>query len=294
MDNYKKLLSRIARVGNVSEEELELKVEAKRAKLSGLVSKEGAAQIVAAELGITLEGERLQLSELVHGMKRVSVVGKVTQIFPVREYKKNDKEGKIGSFLIGDESGNMRVVCWDMSHISLIEEGKIKEGDVVEISNGSVRNGEIHLSSFSDLRESSEKLDNVKTEQLISIGTLKDARPGERKKIRAVIVQAFDPRYFKAKDSGEQRALLNIVLDDGTDTMRSVLFGLDINKLGLTDEEIFNVEKFQPKKKELIGEEKNFLGSFRTNTYFNRLEFSINDVNEIDPAVLIKELENKN
>lgn len=293
MDNYQKLLTRIAKSGNVSEDELNLKVEAKRAKLSGLVSKEGAAQIVAAEMGISLEAEKLQLSELVHGMKRVSVVGKVTQIFPIREYKKNDREGKIGSFQIGDESGNLRVVCWDMSHISLIEQGKIKEGDVLEIMNGAVRNGEIHLSGFSDIKESNEVLDSVKTEQLVSAGNLKEARPGEKKRIRAVIVQAFDPRYFKAKDSGEERALLNIVIDDGTDTMRAVLFGQDINKLGLTDEEIFSAEKFQPKKNELIGEEKYFSGNFRTNTYFNRTEFSISGVEEVDPEALIKELEAK-
>jgi len=293
MENYQKLLERIAKVGKVSIEELERKVDAKRAKLSGLISKEGAAQIVAAELGINLEDEKLQLSELVHGMKRVSVVGQVTEVFPVREFKKKDREGKIGSFSLGDETGNMRVVCWDMSHISLIEEGKLKKDDVLEIKNASVRNGELHLSSFSDIRHSSDSMENVKTEQLLSSGNFKDARPGERRKVRAVIVQAFDPKYFKAKDSGENRALLNIVLDDGTDTMRAVLFGQEINKLGFTDEEVFDVSKFQEKKLALLGEEKYFSGSFRTNTYFNRTEFSINGVDEVDPDALIKELEAK-
>ena len=50
MDNYEKLLDRISRSSGLAKEEIEKKVEAKKAKLSGLISKEGAAQIVAAEL----------------------------------------------------------------------------------------------------------------------------------------------------------------------------------------------------------------------------------------------------
>ena len=48
MENYNKLVERISKVSNLSAEEIERKVEAKKAKLSGLISKEGAAQIVAA------------------------------------------------------------------------------------------------------------------------------------------------------------------------------------------------------------------------------------------------------
>ena len=43
------------------------------------VKKEGAAQIVAAELGINFDKERLKISELVQGMKRANVLGKVVE-----------------------------------------------------------------------------------------------------------------------------------------------------------------------------------------------------------------------
>ena len=97
MGNYEKLIERISNSAKISVEDIERKIEAKRAKLSGLISKEGAAQIVAAELGISFDNERMKISELVHAMKRVNVVGQITQIFPVREFKKNNREGKIGS-----------------------------------------------------------------------------------------------------------------------------------------------------------------------------------------------------
>ncbi len=68
MDNYQQLLERVARSAKLTNEDVERKIEAKRAKLSGLISREGAAQIVAAELGVSLDGELLNLSELVEGM----------------------------------------------------------------------------------------------------------------------------------------------------------------------------------------------------------------------------------
>ena len=50
MQNYDLLIERIAKASGLEKEEVERKVEAKKAKLSGLISKEGAAQIIAAEL----------------------------------------------------------------------------------------------------------------------------------------------------------------------------------------------------------------------------------------------------
>ena len=41
------------------------------------------------------------------------------------------------------------------------------------------------------------------------------------------------------------------------------------------------------------GEEKTFSGNFRTNSFFNNLEMTTDDVSEIDVDVLIKELESK-
>lgn len=294
MDNYDMLLERISSSSGVDNEEIKRRIEAKRAKLSGLISKEGAAQIVAAELGINFDNQRMNISELVHGMKRVNVLGQITKVFPIREYNKNGREGKIGSFLLGDESSNTRVVLWDMSHIDLIEGEKLKEGSVIEISNASVRNGELHLSAFSDIKESKEKLENIMSERTFSEGKLVDARPGSVMKIRALIVQMFEPKYFEdKKEEGKQRALLNVVLDDGTETIRAVLFGEQINKLGLKDDEIFSLEKFGAKKDALLGDEKFFSGNFRTNSFFNNLEMTIDDVSEIDVDLLVKELESK-
>ena len=148
-ENYIKLVSRISQSAGLSVEDIERRVEAKRAKLSGLVSKEGAAQIVAAELGINFDQERMKISELMQGMRRANVVGKILEVYPVRDFNKNGREGRVCNLLISDESSNTRAVLWDTHHIELIEKGKLKKGDVIEIANANVKNGELHLNSFS-------------------------------------------------------------------------------------------------------------------------------------------------
>jgi replication factor A1 len=308
MENYEKLVERISKSAQVTKEEIERRVEAKRAKLSGLVSREGAAQIVAAELGINFDQERMKLSEIVHGMKRLNTIAKVIKIFPIREYSKNGREGKVANMLVADDTTNVRLVLWDTNHISLVEEGKIKEGSVIEVSNAGVRNGEIHLGGFSDIKLSKENMDGVKTEKVFSSNKFKDVQQGQNLKVRAFIVDLYEPRYFdvnaetgrklteEEKQRGikaEKRAVLSIVLDDGSESMRSVLFGEQIKALGLSDEDIFSLENFQGKKLSLLGEEKVFIGKVRNNMLYNRVEFSIENVEDVNVQELIKELENK-
>ena len=74
VENYNALLERISKASGLNISDLDRRVEAKRAKLSGLISKEGAAQIVASELGISFNNQRMKISELVHGMKKVKGV----------------------------------------------------------------------------------------------------------------------------------------------------------------------------------------------------------------------------
>lgn len=310
MDNYNQLIEKIARVSGLSKEELDRKVEAKRAKLSGLVSKEGAAQIVAAELGINFDKEKMKISELVQGMKRANTLGKVIDISPVRSFNKSGREGKVVNLMIADQTGNAKTVLWDTNHISLIEQGKIQKGDVVEISNAQVRNGEIHLGSFSDIKLSKENIGEVVTRKSFSERKIKDIKVGESIRLRAVIVQLFEPRHFEVcpecgkrvleeeckihgKVEPKKRALLNVVLDDGSDSIRSVLFGEMIYQLGLNEEEVFNIDKFMEKKISVLGEEKVFSGNVRSNALYNTAEFNIESVENVNVDSLLKELEAK-
>lgn len=310
--NYEKILDRISRTSGVEREEIERRVEAKKAKLSGLISREGAAQVIAAELGINFDSEKLKLNELLPGMRKANVVGKVLNIFPVRSFTRNGKDNKVANFVIADETSNMKVVLWDTNHIELIETGKIGVGTVVEIVNGGVREGELHLGSFSDLKLSNDIVENVKTERVVSEKNISDFKANEVASVRAFIVQTFEPRFFyvcpecrkkvtqesngfKCAEhgtvAGEKKALINIVIDDGTETIRTVLFHENISALGI--DELENVPLLIQQRENLLGKEMVFSGNVRTNKFFNNTEFIVDKVKEINVDELLEKLEKR-
>ena len=308
MTNYNQLVEKIAKSSGLSVEDINRRVEAKCAKLSGLISKEGSAQIVASELGISFDKEKLKINELMSGMKKVNLIGKILSTAPIRNFTtKNGVESKVMAMALADETGNVRTVLWDTNHISLFETSKIKEGDVIEVSNGSIRNDELHLGSFSDIKISKEQITNVKTESFIPEKNLNSVNPGQNIKSRAFIVQIFEPRFFEVcpkcnkkavnNECGEhgtivpvKRALITLVLDDGSENIRGVVFSEGIKALGIEDNELENKELFEKKKNELLGEEFIFEGSMRSNSVFNTTELIVNKVNKIEVDSLIESL----
>ena len=312
MDNYSRIIEKISKISNISIEEIERKIEAKRAKLSGLISKEGAAQVVAAELGISFDNERLKIEELLPGMRKVNVVGKVVNIYPARTFKtKTGDDGKVANMFLADETSNIKVVLWDTNAIALLEKGIIKEGSSVEISNGSMRDNEIHLGSFSELKITTQIIGEVKVGKMFKEKKISELKTSDNAKIRAFVVQSFEPRFFyvcpsckkKAVQEGEgfvcaehgkvaaeKRALLNVILDDGTETIRTVAFQDNLASLGLT--ELEDAEELIRQKENLLGKEMLFQGTVRSNKVFNTPEFIIEKAEEVNPDLLIKELEN--
>lgn len=293
MEAYSRLVERMSSSLNMPADEIERKIEAKRAKLSGLISKEGAAQIVAAEMGVTFDNALLKIAELAEGMKRAHVIGKITQLFPVRSFSKNGKEGKVASFLMGDESSNIRVALWDVHHIALVENGDLKVGSVVEVLNGGVRNGELHLGAFSDIKLSNQTLEGVQTHRSLVAGKLRDARIGSDMKVRATVVQIFEPKFFDSKqDANVKRALYNMIIDDGSETMRCVFGNEQAIALGMDADKILDIAAFPAFKEALLGEEHYFTGAFKNNAYFNKIEMSVRGVEKVNVDTLIKEFEN--
>ena len=311
IQDYSLLVERISRVSGKETEEINRLVEAKRAKLSGLISREGAAQIVASELGINFDKAKVKINEIMSGMKKINIVGKIIQLFPVREFKKENREGKVANFVLADDTGNTKVVLWDTNHIELIEKRELVEGDVVELTGATLRGTEIHLGGFSDIKKSREKIENVITEIDIAEKNISEFNIGGAFKTRAVIVQLFEPRFFEVcpecstkvivsaegnicgkhgKIIPRKRSLISVVLDDGTSSIRAVLFSEAIEKLGLKEEELEG-EKFLVKREQLLGEEKWFAGTVRQNKLFNNPELFVSGIEEVNVENLINILE---
>ncbi len=114
------LVEFISQSSGVSIEDIERKIEAKQAKLAGLISKEGAAQVIAAELNVNFDKQMIKIAQMVPGMRKINLVGKIIELAPIREYNKNGRSGKIGSFVLADDTSNVRTVLWDENHIDLM------------------------------------------------------------------------------------------------------------------------------------------------------------------------------
>ncbi len=305
VSNYERIIEKISKHSGLKLDEVDRKIEAKRAKLSGLISKEGAAQIVAAELGINFENEKLKIEELLPGMRKVNISGKIISLSPVRTFKtQKGEEGKVLNLVLADQTSNIKVVLWDTNHISLIEKGDIREGDSVDISNGSMRENEMHLGSFSEFKKSSEEFDEVRTERISREKRISEFKIGDQSSVRAFIVQAFQPRFFEvSKETGrkltedekargaptDKRALINLVLDDGTESIRSVLFNENLSALGLRD--LDNPERLSFQMEALLGKEMVFSGNVRKNNFFNNEEFIVDSVKEVNLDELLERLE---
>ncbi|MBR9705471.1 DUF2240 family protein [Candidatus Pacearchaeota archaeon] len=305
--NYQQLIQFISEHAGVSVEDIERKIEAKQAKLSGLISKEGAAQVIAAELGVSFDKQLVKISQIVTGMRKINLIGKIINLFPVREYNKNGRQGRIGSFVLADETSNIRTVLWDENHIDLIVGGNVAKDMVVEITNASVRNGEIHLNSFSEIKPVEKKIEIVVLQKPTIEKEIVQFNPGESVSSRAFIVRMFEPRFFEVcpeckkkavlgecvahgKVNPEKRALLNFVIDDGTENIRAVMFSNVLEKL-MSQQDLENFEIFEQKKKDLLGKEMLISGQVRKNQLYGNNEFIVNDLVDINLDELISKLE---
>jgi len=206
---YEQIIERIQKEKNISLEDIEIKVKIKLKELSDLISREGAAYIVANELGIKLfedfSKKTLKINQLIAGIGSLNIVGKVLDIYQVREFNSNNRKGRVASLLFGDETGTCRVVFWDLNHIKEIENGNITRDKVIKVKNAYVKenNGfkEIHLGNRASLDlNPEEKIESVNTGIIREVikKQIKDLIPGEFASISGTIVQAFEPRFYDA------------------------------------------------------------------------------------------------
>ena len=285
--------------------------------MSGLISEEGAAHIIANELNIELVNKntsKLKIKEIYAGMRSVTTVGKITRKFDVREFARGESTGKVCSIILGDETGTIRVVFWN-EQVDLIND--VKEDDVLLIEDAYVRennnNREIHLGKSGHFEKNPEGviIENVRKGTSYQRKKIADLQNGEEgAEILATIVQVFDPRFFtvhpetgrrlrEGEEEGVTPALsyvLNAVLDDGTSNIRAVFWkNQTLHLLDKKEEEMTqykdNPSDFEDIKTDLLGEQFKVMGRVKKNEMFDRLEFNVQVVEKAKPEDELKNLE---
>ena len=129
------IIEKISANTDLSPSDVRAKIDTKLKQLSGLISEEGAAHIVANELGVKVLADpgNLKIKDILPGMRNVNIAGKVINVYEIREFNTPNRSGKVGSFLIGDETGSLRIVCWN-DKTALMQ--NLKKEDIVKIEVG--------------------------------------------------------------------------------------------------------------------------------------------------------------
>jgi replication factor A1 len=320
---YESILATVQEKSGLTKEQIEGKIKEKLDLLSGLVSKEGAAHIIANELGISLVTKtsgKMQISKLLNGMRDVSILGKVTQVYEVKSFEKSGKSGSVGSFIAGDETGTIRVVLWNEQAKKLAE---LKKGDVVRVESAYVRprqdGVELHLGDRSTLTI------NPPGENVNFITT----PTSEKKKLNEItandnvvevtgtVVQVFDPRFYEVCPVCGKRArmddsrwvcdnhgvitpayayVVNAFIDDSTESMRLVCFKEQARELlRKSDVEMMSFkdtpELFEAARTEMLGAFLSIVGRVRKNEMFDRLEITAQKISPANPEAEVARFE---
>ena len=140
---------------------------------------------------------------------------------------------------------------------------------------------------------------------------------GNSAEVVGTIVQVFDPRFwhacprcnrkaletegkFQCQEHGQVEAVLsyvmNLILDDGTGTVRGVFWKNQVNHLlGKEEKDLVKFRDepatFEEIKTELLGEQLKVKGTVKKNDMFDRLELSVQIVERANPEEETKLLE---
>jgi len=328
---YEDAIHRIQEESGLSLAEIQSRIDAKLQQLSGLVSKDGAAHILANELGIQLAkpapevGAELKISDVRLGARNISVVGRVVQKYDPKSFNKNGREGRVASLLLGDDTGVIRVTFWN-DQVDAFNE--LVQGDVLVVRNPFVKPAyqqdrlELQLNTQSTIIVNPEGV-------VVAQRDMPQRAPATQKYIRdlkdtdenveliATIVQVYDPRFFDScpkcnkkliSDNqcaehgevvGSMNCSMNAVLDDGTGTIRATFWKQQALRLTKSDEPAFarfreDPTSFEDVKNDLLGEFLKVVGKVRRNEQQDRLELTAQLVTlDVDPAKELEGLQRK-
>jgi replication factor A1 len=312
------ILDKIEKQSHLPRDEIMEKIEQKYGELDGLITKEGAAYLVARDFGVNLPTsvKRLQMKNVVPGMKNINVSGRIFRISPVNEFERMyGNKGKVVNIFLSDGTGFLRIPLWN-EQVDLVMNESIKIGDAVQITNGMARENlfgdvEISLGKFGAIRQiedvSEFPTENDLSKRFLSLSSprvlIKDIISGNFE-IKATISNVFKGKFLfstcpvcssslddnKCSEHGivdpNYGLVLSCIVDDDTGDIRTVFFRqLAENISGLSSQELISLspeERYEKISGNLLGRELIISGKVRKNKMFDRLEMMANDFKDIN------------
>jgi ssDNA-binding replication factor A large subunit len=320
------ILNQLEKQSSTPRKELMEMINKKQRSMSGLVSPEGAAYLVARDLGVMLSDStrKIEIKNVISGMKKVNIIGRIFRISSLVDFKKQDgSSGKVVNIFIGDLTGYLRVPLWN-EQAKLVEDEMIKLGDIIQIFNGMARENtfgdiEVSIGKYGTIRQFEESIDLPSVEQMAKRyfslvperTSIKDLVPGNFE-IRGVVIDVFKSNFIfntcsicggtvegsRCLEHGEVECnpvlVFSCVVDDGTGDMRVVFFrDLAAKVLGVTAGEMKNLEldeRYKLVGEKIIGKEFVLIGKVKKNKMFDRIEMVVNDCKDLNALEESKKL----
>lgn len=245
MNNNSGYIEKIIQRTGLSKKDIQERVEKKKQDLKGLISDEGALFIIAKELGVDIRDNKIEtsdeleihISDISLDMKNITLTGRIGKVYSVNNFTRKDGTlGLVGSFLLQDLTGQIRVTLWD-EKTKIMENDYFQKNELVKLINTYVKLGinnekEVHLGRNSKIILAPEDVNPKRYPKIKDeITPIKDIALNMRSiSISGEIIQKFGTSEFIMKN-GSPGQVSSIILADSTGTNRITFWNQDVDKL---------------------------------------------------------------
>ncbi len=214
------------------------------------------------EEGILPKPEKIaiRLADLGEGMENIDVFARVIRIFELREFKRDNQNRKVVSFLIGDGTSQVRATAWN----EIAETAnKLEPGQLIKIEGAYTKKGlngtELHLGWNSRIIE--EPIVAFKIPELNEISkqafkreSIQELEEGKQVEVLGTIIALNKGnllfktcpkcgRKLISEENGlvcekcgeikepKNRLVITTIIDDGTGAIRASLFGRNAERI---------------------------------------------------------------
>jgi len=219
---------------DLTRETVQEMIRRKKEASGGLLTEEGAAYMVASELGVRLQESglktKIMIKDLISGANDVTITGRVLSVNNPRTFTRPDStEGKVMKIIIADLTGIIGVALWD-KNVDVAVQKRISQNQIVRIYHGYVREGlgkelELNVGSRGSISVSPPDADSNEYPMIedffVKIGELKGN--DQYVNLTGIIAQIFPLSTFD-RPGNEGGRVRRINLVDGTGKIRLVLW----------------------------------------------------------------------
>lgn len=309
--SYDEIVDEICKKTGFSREEVEKKIMKKVSELSGLVTREGAAMLVAREFGLNLfRKSDLKIKDIDFGMKNFNVRGRIFRVSRIVEFQKsNGEKGRVTNIFISDGTGYLRIPLWN-DQVDWVESGNLKVGDTIQVVNAFARENvfgelEISLGKYG-------KIVKIEDKDLPSLEEIEEFIVKSRRnrveiaglnigfyEIVGTVVHIFRSKFLfsvcpicnsrleenvcslHGEVEPQQQIVISGIIDDGTGNIKFVLFREVAEKVvGKKAEELARLNEDERREyieERLLGKDLVLRGRARVNKLTKRLEFIVDE-----------------